>query len=96
MTIKSIDVYMPQYLNKGYVMHGLYIHKIRDLESLIESYKGNYENALKIAKSNLEDAENDKYSIARSRAREYVTKEQLIFYLKNRVYHCESLLKQRK
>jgi len=92
--IRSIDMYMPQYLIFGHNLHGLYLYKIKDLESLIEYQKGKPENALKIAAKNLEDAENDKFSI--SKAREYTTKEQLIGYLRNRVRLYESAIHEKQ
>jgi hypothetical protein len=94
IAIRSIDMYMPQYLIFGHNLHGLYLYKIKDLESLIEYQKGKPENALKIATKNLEDAENDKFDI--SKAREYTTKEQLIGYLRNRVRLYESAIHEKQ
>jgi O-antigen ligase/tetratricopeptide (TPR) repeat protein len=94
IAIRSIDIFMPQYLNLGHILHGLYIYKIKDLESLIEYQKGKPENALKIAAKNLEDAENGTFSIVK--AREYTTNEQLIGHLKNRVRLYESAVHEKQ
>ena len=88
IAIKSITTYIPQYTTLGNVQHGLYIYKIRDLESVIEYKKGNLKNALKIAINNLEDAENGRFDL--SKAREYITQEQLVRYLKNKVLAYET------
>ncbi len=87
--IKSINIYMPQYLKFGHILHGFYIYKLKDLESLIEYRKGRYKNALKIAEENLDNAENNKFNI--SKAREQITKEQLMNILRNRVLFYKSI-----
>jgi len=93
-TIKSIDIFMPNYLIFGHLLHGLYIYKIKDLESVIEYQNGNLENALKIAEENLENAEKRRFSI--SRAREHITEEQIINILKNRVNFYKHSFQQRQ
>ncbi len=79
----------------GSEMHGLYVYKMRDLESTIEYLNGNVQNAVELARRNLQDAEKGMDETGNILAREYIVKEYFIKYLQNRVDFFESkLLKQ--
>jgi O-antigen ligase/tetratricopeptide (TPR) repeat protein len=76
----------------GSEMHGLYVYKMRDLESNIEYLSGNVQNAVELARRNFEDAEKDMDETGNILAREYIVKEYFIKYLKDRVDFFESKL----
>ncbi len=90
--IKIMDKYKNRHT--GSDMHGLYVYKMRDLQSNIEYLSGNTELALRLAEKNLHDAENDKVVAENIRAREYVTKESFVRYFRLKVEFYESKNRQ--
>jgi O-antigen ligase len=70
--------------------YGLYIYRLRDLEAEIELQKGEIQNAISIAKSNLESAKRNEFVISSYKTREFVSKEQLLQYLSTRLSYYES------
>ena len=79
---------------KGSDLHGLYVYKMRDLQSSIEYQKGDREKALSLAKENLHQAENDNSVIDNIHAREYVSKVSFVNYFRSRVEFYESTSKR--
>jgi O-antigen ligase len=92
--IKRMETYADRHT--GSDMHGLYVYKMRDLQSAIEYTSGNTENALKLARRNLQDAENEKGITENIHAREYVTKEAFTRYFRSKVDFYESKTKRSK
>ncbi|MCX5811024.1 MAG: O-antigen ligase family protein [Proteobacteria bacterium] len=92
MLIQRMKTYADRHT--GSEMHGLYVYKMRDLESNIEYLDGNIQNAFKLAKRNLEDAEKDKNVAGNILAREYIEKDSFVKYLKDRVDFYESKLQK--
>ena len=73
-TIKSFAPYMNNYENTRNP-NGFYVYKMRDLEAEIALREGNTDNALVLARENLQDAERERFVITSVRARELVKKE---------------------
>jgi len=90
--IKQMKTYADRHT--GSEMHGLYVYKMRDLESNIEYLNANTQNAIALARRNLKDAENDMNLTGNILAREYIVKEYYIKYLKDRVDFYESKLQK--
>jgi O-antigen ligase len=85
--IKTIKSFTP-YIN-NYEMtrnpNGFYVYKMRDLEAEIVLTEGNKDDALSLARENLEAAERERFVITSARARELVKKEIVVDYLRKRV-----------
>jgi O-antigen ligase len=88
LLVKRMEKYSDRHV--GSDMHGLYVYKMRDLQSNIEYLNGHKENALRLARRNLDDAENEKGITENIRAREYVMKESFIKYFRDKVEFYES------
>jgi O-antigen ligase len=69
---------------------GIFIYKIRDLESEVELRSGNKGTALRIARENLQDARDEVYLISSARSKEFVTRSDLLKYLEGRVRLLEN------
>jgi hypothetical protein len=91
---KRMEKYADRHV--GSDMHGLYVYKMRDLQSNIEYLNGHKENALRLARRNLDDAENEKGITENIRAREYIMKESFIKYFRDKVEFYESKSKTSK
>ncbi len=87
--IEAYRPYMARYRNT-YNPKGLFVHKIRDLEADIECKEGKKEDALKIVRENLKDAEAGVYLVSSAKSKEYVSREVLMKYLKERVRFFEA------
>ncbi|MBA4416359.1 MAG: hypothetical protein C0392_00385 [Syntrophus sp. (in: bacteria)] len=82
--IRSIKPYLFQYRNTNNP-NGLFVHKIMDLDSVVQERLGNKEIALRIARDNLSDAENNVYVITTVKSREFVPRNVFLTYLRERV-----------
>ena len=86
--VRRMETYADRH--RGSDMHGLYVYKMRDLQATMEYMSGNTENALRLARRNLQDAENEKGVTENVHAREYVTREAFTSYFRNKVAFYES------
>jgi hypothetical protein len=69
---------------------GLLVYKMKDLEAQIEYAKGNSEQALVVMRQNLQNALEDRFVITDWRARESVSKGELIGHLEQRLKFLET------
>jgi O-antigen ligase len=88
LLVKRMEEYEDRHA--GSDMHGLYVYKMRDLQSDIEYMNGRPGNALSVARKNLRNAENEKGVVENVRSREYVMKDSFIKYFKGKVDFYES------
>jgi O-antigen ligase len=86
--IKRMEKYADRH--RGSDMHGLYVYKMRDLQASIECSGGHTEMALSLARKNLEDVKTQNGVAENVHAREYVEKEPLVKYFRQRVEFYES------
>jgi|GEM_PF-494246 len=68
---------------------GLFVYKLRDLEAECEFRRGNVEQALALGRKNLASAERGEYIITHAKAREFVPKDVLTGYLRDKVKRYE-------
>lgn len=87
--IRSMEVYFGNYQRWRYP-DGLLVHKMKDLEAEIEYAKGNPERALMLARENLNGALQDRFVITDWRARQSLSKGDLIGHLTQRVRSVET------
>ncbi len=81
------------YLEKYRTPHdprGVHIYRFRDLEADLELESGRPHRALAIAEENLKDARERAFAITSARAREYVSEEDLLRHLQERVLYLRT------
>lgn len=87
--IRQFDPYIPKYRGP-YNPRGVFVYKIRDLEADIQYRNGNTIEAVRIAQQNISDANNGVYVITSAKARNFVARDQLLEYLKQKMNLYES------
>jgi hypothetical protein len=87
--IKDFDPYIENIRQWGNP-YGLYVYRLRDLSAEIEFRKGEISKAVTISKSNLESAKKNEFIISSHKARDFVSKDQLLQYLSARYVFFES------
>jgi tetratricopeptide (TPR) repeat protein len=71
---------------------GLFVYKLKDLEADLELSRGNVERALALARINLASAERGELSITHVKAHEFLPKDVLVDYLRDKVRQYEKAL----
>lgn len=69
---------------------GIFVYKIRDLESSLQFTRGNRADALQIAQKNLQDARDGIYSITSMRSRSFTSREALLKTLEEKVFYISN------
>jgi O-antigen ligase len=88
--IRSFDPYIDKY--KGpHNPRGIFVYKIRDLEADLLYKKGGVSESLQIARQNLEDAQNNVYTITSTRSRSYTSSKSFLEYLREKVRFYENI-----
>jgi O-antigen ligase len=76
--------------------YGLYVYRLREIDSDIEFKMGDTERAIALGKRNLDSAKNDEFVITSYKAREYVKKEWLVKHLESKLSSYQSQAAHRR
>ena len=82
--IRKFDPYIEKYRGPNNP-RGIFVYKIRDLESDLQFAKGNRADALRIAQKNLQEANDNIYTITSARSRSFISREVLLKILNEKV-----------
>ncbi|MCX5804135.1 MAG: hypothetical protein NTU69_11510, partial [Proteobacteria bacterium] len=85
---KRIIASMSSYKEKYRIFrnpNGVFFYLLEDLGAEMEYTQGNHKKALAIAQNNLKDAEENMFVTSSVKAREFISRDRLILYLKERL-----------
>lgn len=88
--VRSFDPYIEKYRGP-HNPRGIFVYKTRDLEADLLSKKGRASESLRIARQNLQDAQNNVYVITSVRSRSYTSSKSFVDYLREKVRFYESI-----
>jgi len=87
--VRLFDPYIVKYRGP-HNPRGIFVYKIRDLEADLLYKQGDATESLRLARQNLEDAQNNIYIITSARSRSYISSKSFLEYLQKRVRFYEN------